>query len=153
MNRDKVVPIRQPEIIAEVGGIVDESSVTLCVYGEDLNPDAVTKLLRVTPTSSFRRGHKNKPNSRPMPHGAWFLKIRGKAPNGPDIHLRKLLMKLPQSPQTWKKLTKLYEVRLRICVGFAGWNKSFNFPADLIARAAKIGMDLDFDIYADDAIA
>ena len=45
MSDDKVVPIRRPKIIAEVGGTVDESTVTLCVYGDDLDPEAVTKLL------------------------------------------------------------------------------------------------------------
>ena len=33
MSNEKVVPIRRPEIIAEVGGVVDESRITLCVYG------------------------------------------------------------------------------------------------------------------------
>ena len=53
----------------------------------------------------------------------------------------------------WDQLRRLYTVRLSICVGFAGWNKGFSFPAELIARAAKVGLELDFDIYADDTIA
>lgn len=153
MSDDKVVPIRRPEIIAEVGGTVDESTVTLCVYGEDLDPEAVTKLLGVSPTSSFRRGYRRKPSARPMPHGAWFLEIRGNAPDGPDVHLRKLLTLLPDSVGIWEELTRLYKVRLSLCLGFSGWNKGFCFPADLIARVAKIGVELDFDVYADDAIA
>jgi hypothetical protein len=153
MSAYKVVHIRRPEIIAEVGGVVDESKATLCIYGEDLDPKAVTKLLGVKPASSFHRGYQRNPSARPMPHGAWFLKVRGKAPRGPDIHLRKLLMKLPESLKTWEKLRRLYKVRISICLGFAGWNKGFSFPADLITRAAKIGVELDFDIYADDAIA
>jgi hypothetical protein len=153
MSDDKVVPIRRPEIIAEVGGIVDESRVTLCVYGEDLDPAAVTRLLGVSPTSSFLRGYRRKPSARPMPHGAWFLEVRGNAPDGPDVQLGKLLTLLPDSVDIWEELTRVYIVRLSICLGFAGWNKGFSFPADLIARAAKIGLGLDFDIYADDAIA
>ena len=152
MNNDKVVPIRRPEIIAEIGGVVDESGVTLCVYGEDLDPKTVTRLLGVKPTSSFRRGYRRKPNARPMPHGAWFLEVRGKAPKGPDAHLRKLLMKLPDSAESWNQLKTQYKIRLTFSVGFAGWNKGFNLPADLVSRAARIGVDLGFDIYADDAI-
>src|SRR4029077_653247 len=139
--------------LSRVGGVVDECGVTLCVYGDDLDPKAVTKLLGAKPTSSFRRGYQRKPSARPMPHGPCFLKVRGKAPHGPDVYLRKLLMKLPDSAETWKELNRLYKVRLSIRLGFAGWNKGFSFPADLIARAAKIRVDLDFDIYADDAIA
>jgi hypothetical protein len=88
-----------------------------------------------------------------MPHGAWFLEIRGNAPDGPDVHLRKLLTLLPDSVGIWEELTRLYKVRLSLCLGFSGWNKGFCFPADLIARVAKIGVELDFDVYADDAIA
>ncbi|UCH21780.1 MAG: DUF4279 domain-containing protein [Deltaproteobacteria bacterium] len=145
---NKVVPIRREKVIAEVGGVVDESDATLAVYGKDLEPDDVTALLGIKPTRSFRRGHKVGPNSPPIPHGAWFLEIRGEAPEGPDVQLRKLLMRLPDSEDVWRKLRSRYEVQLRFGIFMSGWNKGFDLAPDLIVRLAKMGVELDFSIWA-----
>jgi uncharacterized protein DUF4279 len=83
-----------------------------------------------------------------MPHGAWFLEVRGEAPDGPDVHLRKLLMKLPDSVEVWEELKRRYTVQLRFGLHMSGWNKGFGFSRDLVVRMAKMGVDLDFDIYA-----
>jgi hypothetical protein len=148
MNRKKVVPLRKIEILAEVGGVVDESGVTLVVSGRDLNPDDVTHLLRVEPTRSFKRGYKRQLGSRPMPHGAWFLEIRGTSPKGPEVQLRKLLMKLPSSAGVWKKLRARYDVQFRFGLHMSGWNKGFGIPAALVRRLETTGGDVNFDIYA-----
>jgi hypothetical protein len=147
-NDNKVVPIRREKIIAEVGGVVDESVATLAVYGKDLEPDDVTALLGTKPTISFRRGHQVGPNSPPTSHGAWFLEIRGGAPDGPDVQLRKLLMRLPYSEDVWRKLRSRYEVQLRFGIFMCGWNKGFDLDPDLVVRLGKMGVKLDFDIYA-----
>jgi len=137
-----------PEIIAEVGGEIDESAATLAVYGKDLEPADVTALLGIEPTRSFRRGYRKAPRSRPLPHGAWFLQVRGKAPEGPDVQLRKLLTKLPDSEEIWKKLRKQYKVQLRFGLHMSGWNNGFGLSPDLVARLAKMRIELEFDIYA-----
>lgn len=147
-NDNKVVPIRREKVIAKVGGVVDESVATLAVYGKDLEPDDVTKILGIKPTRSFRRGHKRGPNSRSIPHGAWFLEIRGDAPEGPDAQLRNLLMRLPDSEDIWRELRSRYKVQIRFGIFMCDWNKGFNLAPDLIIRLAKMGIELDFDIYA-----
>lgn len=59
-------------MIAEVGGVVDESSATLAIYGDDLDPVDVTRLLGVEPTKSFLPGHRPGPRSPAIKHGnAW----------------------------------------------------------------------------------
>lgn len=148
MKRNKIVPLRRTKILTEVGGVIDESGVTLIVYGHDLDPDDVTGLLGVKPTRSFRRGYQRSPNSHPMPHGAWFLEVRGKTPDGPDIQLRKLLMKLPASENVWKQLRLLHKVQIRFGLHLTGWNKGFGIPSTLLRRLAKIGGDLEFDVYS-----
>lgn len=148
MSDKKVTPIRGPKIIAEVGGVIDESGVTLCVYGENLEPADVTKLLGVKPSQSFKRGYQRRPGAHPMRHGAWFLEVRGKDPNGPDFQLRKLLMKLPVSEKVWKELNRRYQVKLNFGLHFSGWNKGFEIDHDLVARVAKMGIEIGFDIYA-----
>ena len=144
----KVVQLRQPKIIAKVGGPIDESGVTLAVYGKTLDPAKITTALKVSPTQSFKRGHRRGPNSRPAQHGAWFLQMRGEAPDGPEVQLRKLLQKLPKSLETWKELNRKYKVQIRFGLHMSGWNKGFGLPPDLIKQVTKMGVELCFDIYS-----
>jgi hypothetical protein len=58
----KIVPFRRVEeaqVIAEVGGPVDEVGVTLAIYGGELDPEEITRALGVAPTKapSSRRAH------------------------------------------------------------------------------------------------
>ena len=146
MKRSKIVPIRTAKVLTEVGGVIDESGVTLAVYGVNLNPNEVTDLLRVKPTRSFIRGYRRNLASRPAPHGAWFLEVRGKTPDGPDVQLRKLLMKLPTSENIWKELKARHKVQIRFGLHMTGWNKGFEISSTLVRRLRKIGVDLEFDI-------
>jgi hypothetical protein len=85
MGDDKIIPIRPPEIIAKVGGLVDETGVCLAIYGPDLEPDELTARIGVEPTSAHRRGGRPRPESKKAyDAGAWLLKERGTAPTGPE---------------------------------------------------------------------
>ena len=81
---DDVIPIRKPEMIADAGGLVDRSRLTLGLYGEDLDPDEISRLLGCSPTSVHRRGDPRR-SGPPWPKGAWLLSVDGEAPTGPEL--------------------------------------------------------------------
>jgi uncharacterized protein DUF4279 len=147
MKKDKVVPLRRPSVIARVGGPIDESGATLAVYGNNLDPEKITRMLGVPPTRSFRRGHRVRPHSPPTQHGAWFLQVRGESPDGPEVQLAQLLKQLPRQARIWKELNRKYTVQLRFGLHMTGWNKGFGFTPDLVNRIAKMRVELQFDIY------
>src|SRR5690606_28285796 len=118
----------------DVGGLVDESSATLCVYGDDLEPAELSALLGVEPSRSFRRGHRQTPDSRPAGHGAWFLRVEGTAPFGPNEHLGELLRRLPANPVVWSELRARYQVRISIGIHFDAWNRGFALDAATLAQ-------------------
>lgn len=148
MSKDP--PPNGPAALVEVGGAIDESAVTLAIYGEHLNPNEVTQLLGVEPTKSFRSGHKPGPRSPAIGHGAWFFEVRGKAPAGPDAQLELLLSKLPESASIWQELNRHYKVQIRFGLHMQGWNKGFCMEASLLSRLASMGVALVFDLYAYD---
>jgi hypothetical protein len=148
MASRKVTQLKPPRVLAELGGPVDESSATLAVYGQDLEPHDVTALIGVEPSDSFRRGFKRGPRSPAMAHGAWFLEVRGVAPDGPAVQLETLLSKLPESTHVWQQLHERYTVQLRLALHVQGWNKGFSLSKQLTARLAVLGVDLEFDLYA-----
>ena len=135
------------EIIAEVGGLVDETGVCLAVYGDDLNPDDVSARLGCSPTHCHRRGDQRSPNSLPYPQGAWFLETRGEAPTGPEQLIRRLLMRLPNDPQVWIGLASNYDVQLRIAIHFSRWNKGFDMSKEVVAMISNLHATIGFDLY------
>lgn len=150
MKEDEALSDSEPRVIAEVGGTVDKSGVTLAIYGTDLIPEEITNLIGVQPTESFRRGYVRNPRSRPMPHGAWFLEYRGTSPDGPDVQLRKILVQVPTSRVLWEKIAENHRIQIRFGIHMSGWNKGFGLPKDLLSQLADINADLEFDIYAYD---
>jgi len=133
--------------LCTVGGLVDETSVCLAVYGEDLDPERVTELLGRPPTSSHRRGDRG-PKSPLYKRGGWFLELRGAAPEGPEELVSKVLRQVPDDEAVWRKLGQLYEVQLRFAFHMTGSNRGFDFPADLVGKVAHLHASLVFDIYA-----
>lgn len=135
-----------PRVLAEVGGLVDEAGITLAIYGEALDPDDITEILKVAPTASHRRGDRRGKRSPSAAQGAWLLSVRCEAPVEPDAALTKLLAQVPEDEGLWLRLAESYDLQLRIGVHFAGWNKGFDIsPANLRRLAGmhvKVGLDL-----------
>jgi hypothetical protein len=135
-------------MILEVGGLVDESGVGLAIYGRDLDPEDVTTRLGCRPTHAHRRGDTKRPGGIPFQSGGWFLEERGRAPDGPEQLIRRLLDRLPTTPSIWKALSEDYDIQLRFGIHFNGWNKGFVLPANLLATLAMMHVSLSFDLYA-----
>jgi hypothetical protein len=136
-------------IDAGAGGIVDETRVTLALYGEALDPAEITRTLGCSPTHSFTKGFIRSERSTPMPHGAWFLTLEGKTPLGPDQLIASLLRKFSLAREAWLDLAQHYDLQLRVAVHLDNWNRAFSLSRETLAEVELIGARLEFDIYAD----
>ena len=128
--------------------------VTLAIYGDDLDPDAVSARLGCAPTSSFRKGdrrapHRELPNPRPPAmFGAWFLEARGEPPFLADDLVATVLGRLPADEAFWAALRRDYKVELRCGVHWWGWHRGFELSPATVRLIAAIGAPLMYDIYA-----
>ena len=147
---NKVVPIQRQsaDVLEEVGGPIDETGVKLCVYGEDLDPDDVSKRLGIEPTDCHRIGERKSPRSPPWDSGAWILEIRGEPPDDPETLTSKLLSKLTVDGSVWMRLSDDYIVQLRYGIHMKGWNREFDFSSELVSKIATTNAQVVFDIYA-----
>ena len=150
---DNVLPfvhtLKPGTVVAEVGGLVDETKVTLALYGEDLDPEEITKLLGVEPTSAHRRGDTRSRGARPYPKGAWFLKLVGTPPRGPAELLEDLLERVPPaSVALWQGLRQRFDVQVRFGIFLEAWNRGFGVPARQLEQLSLIVNSFEFDIYA-----
>jgi Domain of unknown function (DUF4279) len=63
------------KVLCDAGGDVDETSVSLRFFGDDLDPDEISKLLNCQPTVGYRKGDVM-PDSRRRKiagTGSWLL--------------------------------------------------------------------------------
>jgi hypothetical protein len=140
-------PPQEPAVVAEVGGLVDEFGATLCIYADDLDPDALTRELGIAPTRAFVRGTQ-RGRSQPSSHGAWLLEVRGEAPREPDHVLRELLSRLAVDSTTWARILATHRVRITLGVHVCGWTRGFALLPPVLLRLAELGVEVGFDIYA-----
>jgi len=144
---DDIIPIRQPEIVAKAGGLVDECRLTLGVHGEDLDPDAVSRALGCAPTSQHRKGEPRR-SGPPWPKGAWLLSVEARSPTGPDELVELLLARLPTDEAMWSALRSRYKVQLSFGIFTERWNRGFELSAESVRRIGIVGVGVGVDIYA-----
>jgi hypothetical protein len=156
VSDDNVIPF--PSQWIDIGGPIESAKASLSIYGEDLDPDEITRVLGLVPTHSHRRGDRRGPNSPPAKVGFWGYEVdsaepneaAGERPDPADLVLGRLLDRLPSDPALWARLGQQYQMRIFFCIAFKGYNKGFGLSARNIQRAAVLGVPLDFDLYADD---
>ena len=149
---DKIIKFpEKPVVLAEAGGLVDQSSVTLGIYGDNLDPEVISRILGCRPTSSHRKGDPRDNGPRPTspwPSGAWLLVIDGESPESPEELSRKLLMTLQADPAVWEQLAEQHEVRVYYGIHMNAWNRGFDLSPATIEQMATLRATVGFDIYA-----
>lgn len=139
----------EPEVVLTVGGPLDEVSVSLCLYGEDLIPDEITAILKCEPTSSHVKGNRKGPRSPPAKQGGWFLNERASAPESVDGLVLSLLARVPDDPEFWRSLHLRYAVQLRFGLFQSAWNRGFGLEPSTVSRISHIGAAVVFDVYCE----
>jgi hypothetical protein len=148
-------PADAPEGTVWFGGPVDRFTVTLRIYGEELDPDYVSALLRCAPTEAERKGA---PISHPggstrIPkRGRWSLTISSnECRENDDVEdaVKILFARLPSDPVVWASLTSTYAVDVFCGLFLASANRGFSISPEvsriLSARQVGIGFDVYFE--------
>jgi len=138
---------RQPSVLVEVGGAVDESHVSLAIYGDDLDPDALSAMLGCVPSHSHRKGDCRSQTSPLSRTGAWIFTVEGRAPRGPDELIEELLARFPEDALFWRELTERYQVSVRMGIHMGGWNRGFDLPLATVTALAQRRIGVGFDLY------
>lgn len=144
----------EPRRLITVGGLIDETRVSLCIYGDDLVPEEISQLLGSVPTHAHRKGDPIKSrNPRALKTGtrktgAWILRVAGKAPKEPEELTMALLNQLPEDDFVWAELSARHDIRLNYGLFIDAWNRGFDLSPELTARIARLRAGMGFDIYA-----
>jgi hypothetical protein len=146
----KVIPQGPPGTIW-FGGAPDEVSLCLRVWGDALDPDAVSRVLSREPSRCQRKGE---PVLSPAGEvqriartGSWLLDfpVGGDSTVGEAIDA--LLKSLPGDPAIWASLTSRFAVDLICDLTVRCVNRGFELPPELLGLLSRRGITLSFDIF------
>ena len=129
-----------------VGGPSQRVSVGLRIFGDDLEPDEITRLLDCDPTKAYRKGEILR-NKLPAEHGGWHLKVD--STDELEAVLAGLLETLPNDLAIWQELAERYQMDLFCGIWFEAerLNGGFGLSPDLMHALAERDLTIGFDIY------
>jgi hypothetical protein len=153
-NGLKPLPPKEPvgELVFLCGGEVDEVSVSLRFFGDDLDPDTITSLLMCEPTTAYRKGDTitGTKYDRVAKTGAWMLNGKWNAQLKLEEQIHALFDRLSNAPEVWRQLTTRYDSDLFCGLSLHDWNRGLELSPEVMKRISERGIALNLDIYFTD---
>jgi hypothetical protein len=126
------------------------SCASLRIFGDDLDPDEVTRALGAQPTGVARKGQRGRlPSGREglASTGSWFLAGKIRSPGDLDADIRELLGRIEPDPAVWRDVAARHR-----CDVFCGlWmeedTEGVSLAPDVLRLLGERGLLLDLDIY------
>lgn len=153
MNESNVIPFphridTRLDSIDRSSELVDICDMTLAVRGFYLEPDDVTTLLGVAPTTLHRRGDRRGLGLPDHSEGAWVLRMTGTTPVGPDDLLDALLRRVPPPDSSvWGLLRAEYEVTLVLTVFLSSPSSGFSISSSRLRRIGQLVPKFEFELF------
>ncbi len=131
-------------------GNVRRSEAGLRFFGDDLNPDEISKLLGSDPTVSWRKGdvligHNITP--RTAKTGSWRLSAKRREPEDLEAQILELLAALSQDMAIWRGLSLRYKTDLFCGIYMSSFNDGLPLTSETLLALGLRGIALDLDIY------
>ena len=129
-----------------------ESKASLRIWGEDLDPNEITALLGVSPSSSRRRGEpvsrrENAPLAR---HGSWHLRAACNRPGDLDQQVAFLMTAISPDLNAWRGITDRYRADIFCGLFLENDAGGTHLSPETLMLVAERGIQIQFDIYAGD---
>jgi hypothetical protein len=135
-----------------IGGLVDRVTISLRVFGDDLDPDEVSRLLGCQPTKCQVKGEvivgRHSGLRREARTGSWILESDDERSMRLDEQIVNLLARVTRDLAAWEELTERYKADLFCGLFLEEENRACRLSAEVMRRLAERGLSIGFDIYA-----
>lgn len=128
------------------------SVASLRFFGDDLDPDELTRLLGCQPTKSERKGEeivgKVTGSKRTARSGGWRLSAERREPGDLDAQISEIFDGLTNDMSIWQDLTSRFRADVFCGLFMEEGNEGISLSNETLQRLAERGLTIDFDIYA-----
>lgn len=129
------------------------SSATLRIWGDDLFPDEVTKLLNCEPTSSQKKAQifssKKSGKQRAAKTGLWRLGTKYCEPANLDFQILEIFEQLPDELNIWQQLSTHYDLDIFCALFLETTNDVVVVAPEPMQILSSRGVALELDIYTE----
>jgi hypothetical protein len=130
---------------------VAESTASLRITGDDLDPNEISRLLACEPTQGEKRGDRivgpKTGHIRIAKCGMWRLAAERHEPENIDAQVEELLLKLNSDLSVWDRLARKYSIEIFSGLFMNEANEGFQLSANTVRALGERGIELQFDIY------
>ena len=131
--------------------IIEKTSVSLRIFGDDLSPDSITDQLGHPPTYSEAKGEeivgKKTGRVRVAKTGCWRLHAKEAVPGNLDAQITELLEKLTKEEKIWNKIASKYKIELFCGLFMGGEMEGEGISAENLLALGQRQIELSLGIY------
>lgn len=131
-------------------GPLHRSAVSLGFYGDDLDPDELTRGLGGEPTVGVRKGGTwltARGVEKIARRGSWRIEVERSTPADVDGQIRAILEPLTTDLEVWRDFAARYRGRFFCGLFLASGNEGLTIKPDTLAAVGARGLVIDLDIY------
>jgi Domain of unknown function (DUF4279) len=130
---------------------VSKSTASVRFFGDELDPDEVTRLLGCDPSKQYRKGDLVSPRrEHRRKFGAWIIATEDRSPEAIDDQLASIFARTTQDLQVWHDLVTRYEGDVFCGLFMSESNEGFSLSVSTLQSLAARGLEIGFDVYGPD---
>lgn len=129
------------------GGDIDESKVSLRIFGDTLDPKEITNLLKCEPTIARCKGDIIPKYNLVAKEGCWILESR--LPNDDKLEdkIIDLFEQMTDDCDVWENLASQFRVDMFCGIFLQEFNRGFDLSPKVVKLLSKREIRIGFDIY------
>lgn len=133
---------------------IAKSTVCLRVYGDNLDPEVITKSLGCEPSFFQLKGQEllgPQPGRKHTAHtGMWRLEAKAQNPENINAQIEEILNQLAPDLKTWEVLNKQYQIDLFCGLFMDQHIEGIEMSPKSMKLLSERGVTIGFDIYGPD---
>jgi hypothetical protein len=132
--------------------VLNKSQASLRIFGDDLEPDQITRMLGKDPTRSDKKGEPRSwvPNRPIARTGSWSLKAPSCEPGNLDPQIKEIFHSLTPDLNIWAELTSRFKAELFCGLFMKEWNEGECLSAESLYLLGSRSIPIGLDIYGPD---
>jgi len=127
---------------------LQESTVALRIFGDELVPEEVSALLKCEPTHSYRKGQLRQAPNYYAKTGSWFLEAADAEPGDIGAQIGDVLARVTSDLGVWRQLSQRFELDIYCGAFMQTTNDGIALSSETLLQLGQRGISLGVELYA-----